>query len=154
METVSADDRVRRHTADRINQEIDRDTNRDILSYGTKSRPEISDRIRELRSEWDMERLLETNAAVLALAGVALGAFVNRKWLALPAVVTGFLLQHAVQGWCPPVPALRRLGVRTRQEIDREIYALRALRGDFDDIPQNGQPERAKTVATRFSVAD
>jgi hypothetical protein len=30
----------------------------------------------------------------------------------LPALVTAFLFQHAVQGWCPPVPILRRLGFR------------------------------------------
>lgn len=34
------------------------------------------------------------------------------------------LLQHGLQGWCPPLPVLRRLGVRTRGEIDREKYAL------------------------------
>jgi hypothetical protein len=48
-------------------------------------------------------------------------------------VVLTFLFQHAVQGWCPPLPVLRRLGVRTRKEIDRERYALKALRGDFAD---------------------
>ena len=29
---------------------------------------------------------------------------------------------------------MRRLGVRTRKEIDREKYALKALRGDFADV--------------------
>ena len=52
----------------------------------------------------------------------------------LPALVTGFLFQHAVQGWCPPVPLFRRMGVRTRPEIDREKFALKALRGDFKDV--------------------
>lgn len=36
------------------------------------------------------------------------------------------------QGWAPPVPILRTIGVRTLQEIDHEKYALKALRGDFD----------------------
>ena len=36
-----------------------------------------------------------------------------------------FLLQHALQGWCPPVPILRRQGFRTRHEIDAERQALR-----------------------------
>jgi hypothetical protein len=48
--------------------------------------------------------------------------------------VTGFLLQHALQGWCPPVPLLRKTGVRTMREIDIERYALKALRGDFGPI--------------------
>ena len=30
------------------------------------------------------------------------------------------------------VPLFRRLGIRTRQEIDAEKYALKAIRGDFD----------------------
>lgn len=57
--------------------------------------------------------------------------FVNRKWFALPAVVSGFFLQHALQGWCPPVPFFRKAGVRTTSEIDEERTALRLLRGDF-----------------------
>jgi hypothetical protein len=49
---------------------------------------------------------------------------VDRRFLALPAAVLGFLLQHAVQGWCPPVPVLRRLGFRTQTEIEDERHAL------------------------------
>jgi hypothetical protein len=45
-----------------------------------------------------------------------------------------FLLMYAVQGWCPPVSILRRFGFRTRQEIDLEKYALKALRGDSEKI--------------------
>ena len=40
-------------------------------------------------------------------------------------------MQHALQGWCPPIELFRRLGVRTAGEIARERYALKALRGDF-----------------------
>ena len=64
-----------------------------------------------------------------------MGAIVSRKWFALPGVVAGFLLQHALQGWCPPLPIFRRLGVRTQSEIDHERYALKALRGDFRNLP-------------------
>jgi hypothetical protein len=46
----------------------------------------------------------------------------------------GFLLLHGVQGWRPPVPVLRRIGVRTRSEIDREKFALKVLRGDFQSV--------------------
>ena len=55
--------------------------------------------------------------------------------------MTGFLFQHATQGWCPPVPLFRKLGVRTRSEIDREKYALKILRGDFHGFaPQEMKP--------------
>jgi hypothetical protein len=32
------------------------------------------------------------------------------------------------------VPVLRRLGVRTMDEINEERYALKALRGDFESV--------------------
>jgi hypothetical protein len=63
-----------------------------------------------------------------------LGIFFDRRFLALPVAVTAFLLQHAVQGWCPPVPFFRKRGVRTMREIDEERFALKALRGDFGPI--------------------
>ena len=67
-----------------------------------------------------------------------MGILGNRKWSLLPGVIGGFLLQHAVEGWCPPVPLLRRLGFRTEAEIQRERYALKALRGDFDERRAGG----------------
>ena len=55
--------------------------------------------------------------------------------------VAFFLLVHAVWGWCPPTPILRRLGLRTRAEIDYDRYALKNLRGDFTSLPK-APPER------------
>jgi hypothetical protein len=83
------------------------------------------------------------------LIGTGLGASVNRRWFALPAIVGAFLLQHAVQGWCPPLPVFRRLGFRTAAEIDRERYALKALRGDFDKI---GDVNRGGSVRVADSI--
>jgi hypothetical protein len=88
--------------------------------------------LNELDREWDIERAIEANAATVLLAGLGLGTFVDRRLFVLPTIVAGFLLQHALQGWCPPVPIMRRLGFRTQVEIDEEKYALKALRGDFD----------------------
>ena len=82
--------------------------------------------------------MLETNASVLAFSGLAFAIARDRRWLVVPAIVLPFLFQHAVQGWCPPLPLLRRLGVRTRREIDREKYALKALRGDFRGVQSDG----------------
>ena len=75
--------------------------------------------------------MLEANASGVILLAVALGFLVNRKWFIFPAIVAGFLLQHAVQGWCPPLVPWRRAGVRSQKEINEEIIALRLLRGDF-----------------------
>jgi hypothetical protein len=122
--TNDSADRVRRASSMRQNKKIDRAMAENILRYQNSSSETIQQRIRELDEEWDIERILEVNAASLALTGLVLGLTVNRKWLALPGLVLTFLFQHGVQGWCPPLPLLRRLGVRTRSEIDREKYAL------------------------------
>jgi len=127
-------DRVRRHTRRSALQRIDQQIEESIRFHSRQPEQAISERIQSLNREWSVERWIETNASVLAFSGTLLGITVNRKWLAVPLIVTGFLFQHAIQGWCPPVPVLRRLGVRTRGEIDREKYALKALRGDFENL--------------------
>ncbi|HET9295771.1 MAG TPA: hypothetical protein VFP18_02680, partial [Candidatus Binatia bacterium] len=109
-------DRVRANTADEINRRIDREIEIRVREYSHRTESEITRRINELEREWDMERLLETNASALAFTGLVLGIIRNRTWLIVPSVVLPFLFQHAIQGWCPPVPIFRRLGVRTRDE--------------------------------------
>jgi hypothetical protein len=126
--------RVEQHTDEAMNKKIRLQTERNISHIAHQRRQEINRRLKELDQEWDMERTLEANAASIALLGLGLGALVDRRFFALPAVVAGFLLQHAVQGWCPPVPVFRRLGFRTAREIASERYALKAIRGDFDDL--------------------
>ncbi len=125
--------RVPEHTKDQVNQKIREQTIANVEYFASRGEEAIERRLEELEREWDIERTLEANASTIALTGIALGTL-NRKWLLLPAAVAGFLLQHALQGWCPPVPILRRLGFRTRSEIDEEKFALKALRGDFTDI--------------------
>ncbi len=130
MQLPKTTERVARHTASRTNERIAERTREMVWRLG--GRPDdIAGRLDELDREWDVERALEANAATIALAGLGLGATVDRRFFALPAVVAGFLLQHALQGWCPPLPVLRRLGVRTADEINQERFALKALRGDF-----------------------
>lgn len=126
-EDPTSSDRVRRSTAPDVNREIDHRTIANIRCYANSSSEVIQRRIEELDNEWDIERVLQAKASTLALIGLLLGVTVNRKWLVLPGVALSFLLQHSLQGWCPPLPLLRRLGVRTRSEIDREKYELRAL---------------------------
>jgi hypothetical protein len=125
-------DIVRANTAPAVNQKIEQAMRERIVAYASKTRVEITMRIKELEQEWDIERMLEANAAAVSVTGFVFSNFFGRKWLLLPALALPFLFMHAVQGWCPPVPALRRFGARTRREIDAEIYAMRLLRGDFD----------------------
>jgi hypothetical protein len=128
---------VRESSPEAANKKINTKLIRKIESYKGESIPVISGRIKQLEKEWDIERVLEVNASALALSGLVMGLFGKRKWFLLPIVVSGFLLQHGVQGWCPPLPVFRALGIRTRREIDEELYAMKMLRGDFDDLPKH-----------------
>ncbi|MCY6355061.1 YgaP family membrane protein [Clostridium sp. ZS2-4] len=130
-------ERVEKHTNSEINKRIYKETLLGIGRYLDKSNEEISARIEELEKEWDVERVVETKAASLILAGIVLGSTVNKKWYALSGVVGGFLLQHAVQGWCPSLPLIRRMGYRTPTEIHEEMAALRFIRGDFNHLKRD-----------------
>jgi hypothetical protein len=130
---IPSEDRVRARTKPEINHQIDRELEQRLRFFAVQDHQTISERLAELDCEWDIERMLEANAASVSLLGLFLGVTSGRKWFVLPAVVAGFLLQHSIQGWCPPVPVLRKLGVRTRLEIEQERYALKILRGDFED---------------------
>ncbi len=130
-------ERVPVHTDANVNEKIRRRMEQDIAYFGSAGDEAIERRLRELDREWDIERLLELNAASIMLMGLSFAAFVNRKWIVLPAIVGGFLLQHAIQGWCPPIELFRRLGVRTAQEIEQERFALKAIRGDFKNIGEH-----------------
>jgi len=127
--------RVSTNTDQSINESIRRRTEMNV-AYLAGHPEQIERRLRELDSEWDIERMLETGSATVTLAGLILGVARDRKWLLLSLVVQGFFLQHAIQGWCPPLPVLRRLGFRTQQEIEQERYALKAIRGDFTESSQ------------------
>jgi hypothetical protein len=133
--TTTTRDRVPEHTSEEINSRIQAEIAANVRRLAGQPK-RIEARLRELDSEWDIERAIEANASALALGGVILGVTVDRRWLALPGLVAAFLFQHAIQGWCPPVPVLRRLGFRTSYEIEQERSALKALRGDFDGVAE------------------
>ena len=123
--------RVPRHTPDALNERIREKTRLNLIRWGT-TEENIEKRMKALNREWDIERVLEANASSLVVIGTLLGAFLNPWFYLIPFLVGGFLLQHAVQGWCPPIRLFRRLGFRTHAEIASEYYALRILREDFD----------------------
>src|SRR5437870_1485140 len=131
----STTQRVPDATAAEINEMIRRRTEDSIARCAAAGPAALDQRLDELDREWDIERVLEANASTVGLLGLLLGATVSRRFYAVPGLVAGFLLLHAVQGWCPPVPFFRRRGFRTHAEIDYERYALKALRGDFKDLP-------------------
>jgi hypothetical protein len=72
--------RVELNTATTINRRIAQQTEERIRFFIAHA-DQIPQRLEELDEEWDMERTLETNASALALLGIALGAFVNKRFL-------------------------------------------------------------------------
>jgi hypothetical protein len=145
----STTERVADSTDEAVNERIRVYTEKNLACAAAGGPAAVDRRLAELDREWDMERVLELNAATVSLLGCALGATRSRFWFLLPAAVAGFLAQHAVQGWCPPVPVLRRLGFRTAAEIDHERYALKALRGDFrglSTLDETPHPEVDKAL--------
>lgn len=143
--------RVEDHTASSVNERIRAFTGGEVDYYADHPE-EIDRRLAELDQEWDIERWLQFNSAALSFAGLGLGLFHSKKWFALPIAVQLFFMQHGVQGWCPPLPAFRRMGVRTAREIEAERNALRALRGDFD-IEEDDQSTAIRAALENGSAA-
>jgi hypothetical protein len=134
METdIRETDRVRARTAPRVRARIDRRTEASIARHGRRPRSEIARRIEQLDAEWDVDRALMANLAIVG--GLAFAAGIARmrgtgRWngaLTFFSVQLGFLAWHSVFGWCPPLPVFRRLGFRTQREILAEREALEHL---------------------------
>ncbi|MBK8002505.1 MAG: hypothetical protein IPK12_00865 [Gemmatimonadetes bacterium] len=140
LAALNKTDRVRRHTAQGLRDRIDRQTLARLeadLAYldgdADEARRHLSERINDLHDEWDVDRVVELWAGGVGLLGLVLAASTRqRRLLALSAAALASLVQHAAMGWSPPVPALRRLGVRTRDEIDVEQAVLKEVRGDWE----------------------
>jgi hypothetical protein len=131
--------RVVQHTSDSSQRKIKQRMQADIQYYMQAGPDAIEERLKELDGEWDIERTLEANAATLSLVSFILGSKVHPRFYWLSAGVAGFLLQHAIQGWCPPLPVFRRMGIRTTEEIDAERFALKMIRGDLKKIQQSSE---------------
>lgn len=116
--------RVEQNTPQHLNDRILDRTAERIDQVASQGREAILVRLAQLEREWDIERTLITLSASLSLTGLALSRVRGPGFLAVPTVVLGFLLNHALQGWCPPVRPLRFLGFRTPREIEDERHAL------------------------------
>jgi hypothetical protein len=131
-------DRVRDHSAQHVNRRIVRETSAKVEQCIRQGRDAILARLAELDREWDIDRALMANFAIVG--GLAYGIGLDRYsrprrlglgrrrtgWLRFFGVQMGFLLLHATAGWCPPVVVFRRLGVRTKTEIEVERSVLLA----------------------------
>ncbi|ANU10976.1 hypothetical protein A1A1_07999 [Planococcus antarcticus DSM 14505] len=126
----STQTKVNKATPDHINQKIERETEARINTFKRQESRAIKERISALDHEWDTERVLEVTMATLLLSSSVLTLTASKKWALLSSTVSFFMLQHALQGWCPPLSLIRRKGVRTASEIKLEKQALENLLQD------------------------
>ena len=134
-------DRVRRYTSPERLRQIEETIEQNIKFYAAQPDHVIVQRIEELQREWSMERFLQANVAAAGFLTAFLALASSRKWGLLTGVALGFFLYHSLRGYDPRIPVLRRMGVRTRSEIDREKYALKAWLGEYRNI----KPEEVRS---------
>lgn len=119
-------DRIRQRTAAAVNQQIDRQIEANIEGLRGAAPNDIRERLARLEKEWDVDQILQAQTGALVNLGISWGRRDRRGyWLA--GLGFGSMLSHAISGWSPTLPLLRRLGFRTRREIDREKFALLAM---------------------------
>lgn len=127
-------DRVRDHSAQIVNRRIAERSRDRIQRVVSQGRDAIVQRLSQLDREWDVDRALMVNFAIVGGAAYAAGLqrYTNSPWfgrrrkglLYFFGAQLGFLLLHGTVGWCPPLPVFRRFGVRTKSEIEAERRAL------------------------------
>jgi hypothetical protein len=110
LDEVDIKDRIRSCSDPDVNARIDKEINIRLQWYATKSKGEIRQRLSELDTEPSVESVLESRASLLAMTGAVFGTKPGHELIA----------------------KLRKLGVRSRAEIDRERRTLSASmdRGD------------------------
>jgi hypothetical protein len=134
-----------------VKEQIRDETRERIARLQNANLHDLTYRLVELDREWDVDRILELGFSGIALGGVALSRLSDRKWLMLPCIAAGFMMQQVLAGWCPPYLVLRRLGFRTAAEINRERMALKVIRGDFAHL---GVPPLQGGLASNNSLLD
>jgi hypothetical protein len=144
---MEENDRVRANTAEHVQHRIDTTSRLKMIDAASQGNYGISQRIDELDYEWDTDRVIEVQAAAVAIGGIALGAAVNRRFYWLPAIAAASVLVHAIHGCHPLLPILRRMGFRSAGEIDRERYALKALRGDYQGVEPSSNGIASNSLA-------
>lgn len=119
--------RVKLRTKREMNEKIEKNTQQNLKEYQGASKELLKKRLQQLDREWDTERVQETKAAVTILISTILGFTKRKCWFFLSGIVGFFLLLHAIIGWCPSLPMIRCLGIRTPEEIQDEKTAIKSF---------------------------
>lgn len=129
--------RVAQSTNPNMNSCIRNKTIQHLNLYKDSNNELLSERIKKLDFEWDTERYQEAKAGFCVLFCSLIGLKTRRCWFLATATIGLFLLQNALMGWCPSLPFLRKVGIRSSEEISNERIVLKMLRGDFDQSNEN-----------------
>ena len=97
------------------------------LAYYRENPAMIARRLAELDDEWDTRRVLQVATSGLSLAGFWFSFTKSRLWTLLPIAMAGGALHQGLTGASPAEDVVRRLGFRTRDEIEFEKRALANL---------------------------
>jgi hypothetical protein len=95
----------------------------------------IEQRLQELDGEWSAGRVAKVIAAAGILFGLAAAVLVSWWALVVPVAFGLILLQYLASHECWLTRGLKRMGLRSGIEIEHERFALKALRGDFHNLP-------------------
>ena len=133
--------RVVLSTSRSLNDSISEQTRENVSRYATACPQLLEERLRQLDTEWDVERTICTWTGLALVGAVLLTSALGPEWLVVPFLFATFLLLHGLVGWSPLLPLIRKMGYRTAQEIAQERYALKAIRGDFQKLALVATPQ-------------
>ncbi len=138
--------RVETYTNPGVNEMIRTATLDNLMCLEDADEEELSRRINALNAEWDTDRFIEAKAAMCVMGCSLFGMGKHKFWSFVSLVTATFLLQHALLGWCPSAPIMRKMGIRTAEEISREKFVLKMLRKDFAHAKGNDAEELLKAA--------
>ena len=140
------EDVIREESPSWVNANIDRKTLEALDRFRDASPERIQERLHELGCEYDLNSAATTVFSALGLAGVAMASR-DRRWLSVPAIANGLLLLHNLPIPSPITPLFRLFGFRSQTEIERELYALKMMRGDYRRAEHDPTAKGAMTSA-------
>src|SRR5690606_35699923 len=116
----------RRHSQldQKYNLQVSAETDRRVHGIASLGLRAIEERLEELDHEWSVEDILKLHAATFLLKFGLCGSIVEKKYFWGIAAVGAFALEQKLQGWSPPFALIRKMGRRTRDEIELEREAL------------------------------
>jgi hypothetical protein len=108
----------------------------------------IESRLNELEGEWSRKRVQEIFVACTVLIGLTVAYFFVTVWGLIAAALAGLLLlQSALTKRSILDAVFKRFGWRTAVDRERERSMLKAIHGEFNDLPPVVDEEDRVAVA-------